>query len=737
MAIDLAKVIEYRKKFEQRVAQGRQEILRNAYENVLYYLGHQWITFDISSKQFRRINMRKDVPRPVTNIYKSVLDQLDAVLARVEPQLTIAPGSDHDDDRLTADMGKQVIKYLEKATHMDEVRIALSKMVVLVNNAYLIAGYDADGGPRDRIPKWECPKHPDVHYSADKVVGMMGRCPKDKQQLVPSTDAFDEVPQGQMYVELASPFELWIDYTIKYMRDQPCVMWRRMKSLDWIKAKYPAAHDYAIPEEGYAAPQDIGLTYLQNIIRLTPGTAQTSFGSGARFKNSVVMDDIWVLPGEDFPNGLFARVVKGDQVLEAIELPTHDGTTEKPGEKFIPVTHFGYDDVPGTHFRTGPADHIKPLQRQRNRYQSSIELYFSRTANGVWAIPEGADIQNPKGEEGWVIRYNATAAGGGKPERIEGGRLPTAFTQWIQYIDQEMRDIAGLAPQDLPPRIDSGYAMTILNQRGQQRLASLFLGWERSYANIARQMFYVFRNYAPDEVFYAIKGEQARWSVAKIRAADLRGGVDIDVEVGSAQPKSSLEIRAALEQAAQMGIADLTDPKIRLQYARSLGVPQIMEEFNIDDEHIAREHAALLEWAKQVSDEQGNLTVPPDQGGMMPVFVDPMLDNHQMHYDRHRVWMLSEEFQALPTFVQQAWRVGHFMQHLMLLMQQQAQQTPAGTVPSPQQPGAPGGGGGGGSPEGKAQAAESATQQGRGYAGREQNRQLRDAGGGSASRSAA
>lgn len=658
--------------FRSRVRNGRSLVLRNKFENALFYLGQQWITYDTSLRGFRYVNYNTKSPRPVTNRYKAILDSIDSVLARVDPQLSAAPGTEKDDDRLTAELAQHVVKYCEKVVRLPELRARLSKGLVILNDMYLVLGYDIEGGPRNLVPAWVCPQHPMRPYSALEAQQLGGVCPEDGQPLVQDPDPSHgtEVPEGVLTTDVVTPFEMWVDYSIDKMCDQPVVMWRRMRPYPWVWQRYPETKGKVV--KGYNATADIGLQYLYTIIRLTPSKYGSVFGSQV-FSESVLVDDVWILPDKDLPKGAMVRVVNEDTIVEAVDLAYHDGTPDKPGRPFIPVVHYRYDYVPGAHVATGPADHLKEPQKERNRLQASVSLYFARSGNGVWAIPEGADLPTITGDEGLILRYDYKATGGATPQRIEGARLPASFWQRFNQIDNDMDNIAGtydILRGNRPPNVESGYALDILRDRAQSRFSTLFMNWERGYAEWARMAFYIFRLHAPDEVYYQLRGEEGRWLVQKIKAADLRGGVDLDVESGSGQPKSLLQHRAAMEQAINMGLINPQDPKQRLKGLRIIGLPEMVGDMDADDRYISEEHQEFIKWAKATFDAEGRMLVDPQRGGSFTIFVDPLVDNHQLHFERHRVFMLSGEFRALPQPAQNAFKIGHFQQHLIILRQQ-------------------------------------------------------------------
>lgn len=634
--MDKAKVLDFHRSAVDRLSRGREAVLRNAYENALFYIDHQWVRWDGNEKTFIRQNTARGVPRPVENVYKPKLMKSVSRLGSVAPDFTFAPGSESEDDRVTADNGRVVLKYIEDVVRMERLRNTLAYQTVILGNAWLIGGYDPDGGP---------------------LVEINGKM----------------VPQGEITADVANVFELMCDYTIPDQRRQPVVIWRKMRTLEWLYEHYPESKKRE--GDSQSAATDLGLTMLQNIVRLQPSMLGV-VGSSAQFSRSVVVDDVYGLPCRDFPEGILARIINdGEEMLEAKEMPFHEGTMDKRGRVFIPAFHFGYDEVPGALLCTTPANSLKEPQRQRNRLISHILLYFARSANGVWAIPENADVSTIGGTEGIIIRFTANSTGGGKPERIEGGRLPNTFAERLVQIDKTMDDIMTIGDlSESFPRMDSPNMLNTLIEQQQQQLGPVFKRWGASWVDAAKGLFYIFRNFAPEEVFYAIKGEEARWSFAKIASAELRGGIDIRVETGSLMPKTLLQKKAAYEQLAALQIVNLTDPDIQLKYARTMGAVELMEGLEADDNQIAREHDALSAWARQFFDmDSGQLLPgvdPNDPALTLPIHVDPDFDNHALHIPRHREYCLSEEFQSLPLSVQEAFRVMHYRVHVQLAQMQ-------------------------------------------------------------------
>lgn len=703
------KLLALHSAFIGRLQGARQEICRNAYDNALHYLGYQWQKFDATTRSFRHLYLKKSTPQPVTNKIFPLVNAIHAGLCRVDPMLAFRPGSDKDQDRLTAELADMVLQHLDRVTHAPDLRLRLSKAVCLYSNAYTVTGFDPDSGPMQWVANWTCPNHPDVSMAPDAARDAGGVCPEDQQPLVEDSSKGQSVARGALYRELATLFELWVDPTIPLMRDQPKANFRRMRSLEWVAGRWPELKE----ELKGGSPQDVGMTYLQSLLRLTPGAGSLGFSGATRFDNAVLIDDFHVLPCPEFPKGVLARIANGSRVLDVIDpYPYHDGTPDQVGRPFLPITHYYADDVVPAHIATGPIDHLKEPQRRRNRLQALAEKIVSRMANPVWFIPEGMDIPTPTGETGQVIRGNTLASGGQAPKRIDGSRVGGDVFAQVQQIDAEMQDIAGtyeIGTGDRPKNIEGGYAMQILQNAAKGRQAPLYRRWEQSHAEDARHAFLIFRLFAPDEIYFQIQGEESRWRVALIKRADLFGGIDIDVEPGSGLPQSLLEKRAGVEQAISTGLVDVANPLERLKCLRAMGVSDLTSGSSATDDHIAWEHDQVMAYARANFDENGQPTVNP-----LPPFtvlIDPDFDDPTFHLDRHNAWRMTDEFKALPPDVQRMFRIGHMMQHLVQLQMQQQAQQPTEAPP------------GKASPANQSEGNARKNEQGKGTTGREQKTQ--------------
>jgi hypothetical protein len=94
-----------------------------------------------------------------------------------------------------------------------------------------------------------------------------------------------------------------------------------------------------------------------------------------------------------------------------------------------------------------------------------------------------------------------------------------------------------------------------------------------------------------------------------------------------------------------------------------------------DTQAAYKENADFMEWAKHLGDTIMNQQVDSMDGqkvitqalGHMPIMVEPIVDDHALHFLTHRRLALTFEFKALPEQVKQLF-FQHMMQHKQDLM---------------------------------------------------------------------
>lgn len=651
----------------------RHEIERTALRNILYYLGVQWIRYDPQLRVWRPQGLKKTVPRPVTNRVAMLSNLAASTLVAYKVPVTYGPASFDPDDVAAANVADRVHDIIEKESKVRSIKPVVAKWTILTGNCFLIPQYDNSPETGTTfIPSEQCPQCNGIFQPAE-IQTAGGMCPTC-QGPTPWQPAIGgdgqpigvAYPRGRFYTEVLPIFSCHFDYHAASIQESAYFMVSETKSRDWVERTYSEE----IAKEAKQHPvQDSYTNYVETLAYSTAIGGRVWGYQPATVKDRVRVRRLWLKPHpEKAPNGIYAVIV-GDTVVEATEWPYHD----EQGKPFLNVVHMGFDPVPGRLLYKTRVDDVAPKQEQRNRIESVLELHSIRMANAVWLIPDGAGLKRVSGEEGFIVRYNALP-GVPAPQRVSGDSPPPYLANWLLLLDQEMESIMGLSEvsRGEAPRGVSAYAaLQLLDERAQAGQSTLLDNWSLGWMEWSKQMLHIWREWADEERVSSV-GE-GEWAMDKFSSADLKGGIDVSVELGQFKPRTQVGRRAVADQAIRLGLANPFDPNERIRLLELLGIPELMEDYKIDQAQAAKENDQFL--ALGMGPEGASV----DPLGP-PVIQPPQpWDNHDAHVVVHRRFLLSDKFKTLPPNVQAA-----FMQHVNLhwqVMKEMAQsQRGAGTV---------------------------------------------------------
>jgi len=684
-----------RRKREEWGGPGREQFLRAAYRNILFYRGQQWIRFDRALNRWRPSRLPKNTPTPVTNIFASTMNAVISVFARIEPTLNFRPGSaDEPEDRASADVAIRAIQVVEDEVKIRVVRQLLATWVGLTSMAWLETGYDPS------------PIHGTVFMQYDQCVACGytepptgGPCPDCGNPMQPAVDPMsgepvgEQVPIGKMYTDVATLFEMYFDPTIAEWPKQRACLREKALSVDDSKARWPQLKDVI------KANVMTDNWYSESLPLVAPNIEENqaqrvAVGNTGRPRNTQVTEQWYSqLPDETYPDGLLAVIVGGENVAYAGPLPYSSFGQDKQQRPFLNYVCFPQQIVPGSAYAKTVADDLAIQQSKRNRWESIIEACGMRMGAPVWLKPNGANVTNLTGDPGNIISYNAVGPNAAKPERIPGQGIPVSFMQRIDKIDHEFEELAAtfdVVKGQRPEGVTAGIALQILQERNLSRYGPLFILWEQAWAEWAQQALEIFRMFATEPRLLKIKGRDGKWQVEKFLGADLTGRVDICAEAASATPRSSLLDKAEIEQLGAMGIIDLRDPEIKYKVLQVYGRENMTPAMAADTKNAIMENEAFdalaqnqtllqaspqnIETLKQ-ADYPTIVSLLAQEGIKLPP-VRAAIDDHTIHLREIRNYAKSEHFMSLPEVVQViAEKHGEYHQQL-LMAQAQAMQNP-------------------------------------------------------------
>lgn len=659
-------VLDHKEHFQRR----RWIFERGWYQNILFYLGNQWIIFEDTFRRWRKRNMPNWVPLPVTNRLASTANVIRASVAQVQPAFTAYPTQENERSILSANAADKYLDIIMQESGFRGARRRMASWVTLTGNGFLLQEFDTspDTGMAF-IPGEKCSAC--GFEMAPKDIPANMTCPRcGGKELVEAPELGISVPQGRLRTRALSPFEVYVDNTIQELEDQPAVMVAETVHIDWVRQTYGKKAEEVTPDN----EREIGRFFLDSLAHMT-GTGYGA-GSGGRSEagedfGGVTLYRLFVKTHKDFPNGIYV-VMSGDQrILEAHKpYPFRYSHTKKP---FYPMVHIRYDDVPGRFWAKTPIDDLVGKQRQRNELESLYQVIIMRCANPIWLLPTGVTTTPITGDPGIAVRYSG--AGGAKPERIPGVDAPPTVIKFIEMIDNDFEELANtfaVMKGKNPGSIRAASAIQMLVERGFGRYGSVFDNLEEAYEQWAVQALEIWRQRTIFPRVQAIAKTAGAFQFMEFLGSDI-GEIDIRVEAGSTRPRSQAGRQMLIGQAIQWGLINPNDPEQKMKIFEELGMLEILPGAAADVKVVAEENARFMAWALQVSKELGDGTIPPEQALVALQATNPLagmhvLDHHPTHMVHHRRFGLSEQFRALPEPLQMMFVQHILTAHLMPLM---------------------------------------------------------------------
>lgn len=657
---------------------------REWYRNLLYKQGHQWIVWDEVGRSFQEKTLAPWVPMPVTNKFASTLDALVALVLRVEPPVQWSPHNEADQlQRMVSETANAVLESLRISTGFQYWRQRLATWLVYTGNGWLHNMYDPSGGSKVEIPYSECSQC-ELQALPDEFEEGCPNCDgKDfVQALNPNgMPRVEEMQAGEVITEVASPFEMFYDFSSDKLDD---LLRLRHRPLEYF-ARYGARGKEVIATKSSTLAE----FYANTLAYVSSGSTSRHSASSQAKRPGATEYVYMALPSDEFKEGVYV-VISGEVILEKSELTSLCQGLR--GDTFIPVVHIKQDEVPHSSVGKSVANDLAPKQKQRNEFESLMQLIAMRMANPVWLVPHGVDAEEFSGEPGAVIKtYQLSANASSGVQRLAGENIPSSIFQFFEKIDADMEELSSIfdaVKGNVPQGITAGYALQLLSERGMSRWGPLFQRWENGFIQWAEQVTAMTRKHMPVNELQQLLGEHAMFEISKYKEESMTG-FQIRAEAGALRPRSALTEQAQVENAMTAGLINPMDPTIKSTLLRNMGLSRYDFEGDWDLKDALREEQGFLQVAMTNDMPDPNEAQDPMMLQDMQMQIQqlaesayrfrPIIDNHFIHIANHKRFAKTDAYLKLAPQWQAVW-LQHLEEHMMV-MQQQAMQAQGGMAP--------------------------------------------------------
>lgn len=635
-------VLNFFNKKKAESGQLRYNFEKNWYRNILFYIGKQWIKYDGTKRLWTNVDLPAWFPTPVTNKFASTVDALMSVLREVKPEIVPSPASDDISDINTAEVARTVIDICNKESGFEDEYNKLITWLILTGDAFVYTYYD--NSPKYgvvTVPLYICSN---CGFKETLDIFENDICPNCGNKTIIKTEEFKEFPKGKITSTILSPFEVFVNMSIKNFEDQDYVIIARTLSEEKVKERWGDKVDLNTDNTEFGLQFFNSLAYITNVADLA------SQGIGQFYAGTSKLITVWELfvkPNQEFPEGVHAFICN-NKVLEYGELEYVDGN----GQKYIPIVHFPSIDVPKRFFSKTIADDLVYKQIQRNKLEAFIQLAAHRTSNPVWLIPNTAGVQKITGEPGEIIRFNDSNTAHGVPTRLPGVEITQSVFRWLEIIDQDFEELAStfdIIKGNVPPNVPTLGGLELLKERGFSRFGRIIENIERAKIKLAYQWLWIWKQFVTESRHIVIKDANGSWKQISFNNSDLQGNVTLRIEVGSSNPKSEGYKQYIAGQLLSYGLLDLDDPFTRYKMLKLFHADDLAETLKLDIEYADKENQKLLD--------------------IIPPVIRPEIDNHEIHIASHLRFAKTEQFMRLPPSLKQIFE-NHIAEHKQFLMKQ-------------------------------------------------------------------
>jgi hypothetical protein len=675
----------------------RWALERMWFENILFYLGIQWLDWLPNPRRFVPMNAPKWFPKPVTNEVYPRVERLMSQFLKASPVVAVRPNTNEPSDREAAKVGEQLCAHIAESVNDEDKLTRCALGLTLTGTVVSREWFDPNIGPIIEIPETTLRQVPVMDDVAecpacghrDSPEAAMMPCPMCQQaELVPSraqaqgpdggfmydwqreqvADALGQpivhrFHQGEIQSEVIYPFEFYMDPKAETLEKAEWCGHVSYRDLEWIRRTFPDKARYVQEESNNIVSSFYQEALLQVVGQSSPGSET----GGQRLTGGALVMVYEERPSEAFPKGLC--------IITASKVLLYEGPL--PLESEFSYTLCQYSPVPGRAWGTTPVEQIVPLNRRLNGLDSQVIINRKTMLNPTILAPKGSGIK--PGQIGYrpgaVIEYNFLGGGGVAPQIVPGVSLPAQIMQEREQILDAIERIAGtqdVLRGDVPPGVKSGVALNFLGEQAEMMHLPRAKRWERFIAARAKKRLILAAQHYREERIVKVNGAGSTWQVRRLTGSDLRYNTDVTVEAGSSLPRSRTAQIQLLFDAMQEGLfGDVVNNQLlRQQVLEEIGLLGFQTEIGPDHKRALVENAKL------------------DQG-VMPE-VDP-LENSDIHYKIHLAEYLDPRFDDKPAHVQALYRE-HIMATRWKIIQEIQQQLPAEQPTDPNQQQANGGG---------------------------------------------
>lgn len=677
------------------------------FRNILYYVGEQWLEWIVSQGIFKKIDPSKWQATPVSNIIRDHVRSMKALVLNKDFAVKVWPNSEEQEDLDASKMGEFLLQHMDAADDecfKDETEKSVIWMILtglgLTRTIPVVGDYD---------------------WGMDVKTG-------------------EPLSRSEVMSFNCSSFDLAVPALGDGLEKKPWFGLKSLKDKDWLEDTF-----HTIINKN--ATEDPVVNYEKKLAKLVAtvspwkGTGlETMAEHGPDDSDQVILKEFEFRPTKDMPRGRYVGYVGDQKIFDYQRMPIAVEKDATGLHWYYTITDYKYHYVPGRYWPDAGIDDLISPQNAINEIDADLAMNRKSLARPLVLLGSDASIKRVTkyGQHLMILKYDPLTSGGVKPEVHSGTPYPSQVLEERNIHRGAAQDVAGdpknVLRGNAPSSNASGIMVDILRDAAEQGHFPDILRFYRAHKRTYRKRLLLAKEVFVSERMIKISGRGHGVEVKAFKAAELRGNTDVRLEMANGiastrvgQTQMMLELTNAGFFSSQ---SDL-DPEYREELLKRLGLSGFKDKTNTDVQRARMENTRVANTAEdgflvfdvetptglqqipyveglflsigdpmapmkeQLALETGQEPAPPE-----PIMVseDPLFgfDQHAIHFEVHRKFILSPEFRNLPEDCQ-AIMIGHANEHKFAMelelfkfqqeQQMQQQQAAMAGAPPPQQGG--------------------------------------------------
>ena len=549
----------------------KQRLEPDWYLNVAFFNGDQWVMWNHG-----RIDTPKLAPWRVTLVDNRIMPVAFSRIARKlknKPAFVVTPNSYNEDDINAASLGEKVLED-------DWINLNLS---IKLFNAMQWAEVCCAGFWKIY---WDSTKGENqTEYVIDPSTGQAYQGPDGRPVLADSEggaavlgiEGFTSKPiaMGDIAIDTPSPFSIFPDPLAQELEDCEVIIEEHIRSVEYVKKHYgeDVEPDTDVP---------VGIAESRAFPFINDAKDSTEY-------KGVTIRELWAKGGSEYgPTGKRCVWVKNKTLLE-------EGLDRSPYEG-CPYVMFPGIKVPGRFWPTCVTSQLRGPQTELNKLQSQIRENAVRLGNPAIAISRGANVDYT-GVPGEKVYYDSNVPDA-IPSYLSAPELPGYVQNEVDRIENSITEISGLhevSKASVPSGVTAASAINLLQEADETRIGPEIQDMEHSLGEAGTKILKLRAKYQSDERLLRSAGEDGDWDIAAYRGSMSKENTNVEVQAGSAMPKSKAAKQASMTELFQSLLQYGVEfkPRDMRKFLREYGVGGLDSMFaglSADEMQIKREH---------------------------------------------------------------------------------------------------------------------------------------------------